>query len=58
MFVHALIFAGSQGRCLKTRPIGQVLKHLLIDLVSVNVMKQTRVMVILAYFTLFQPNSH
>ena len=55
---HALIFAGSRGCCLNTRPIGRVFKHLPRDPASVNAMKQTCVIVILAYFTLFQPNSH
>ena len=58
MFFHALTLAGFQGSCLNMRPIGQVLKHLLSDPASVNAMKQTCVVVILAYFTLFQPNSH
>ena len=57
-FFHALTFAGSRGRCLNSRPIGRVFKHLPRDPVSVNAMKQTCVIVILAYFTLFQPNSH
>ena len=48
MFFHALTFAGSRGCCLNTRPIGRVIKHLLRD--SARVM-----IVILAYFTLFQP---
>ena len=50
--------AGSQGCCLNTRPIGLVFKHLPRDPASVNAMKQTCVIVILAYFTIFQPNSH
>ena len=37
------------------RPIGRVLKHLLRDLASLNAMKQTCVIFILAYFTLLQP---
>ena len=58
-FSHALTFAGSRGRCLNTRLIGRVLKHLPRDLAaSLNAMKQTCVTVILAYFTLFHPNSH
>ena len=55
---HALTFAGSRGCCLNTRPIGRVFKHLPRDPASVNAMKQTCVIVILAYFTLLQPNSH
>ena len=58
MLFHAFTFAGSRESCSKTRPIGRVLKHIPRDLVSVNAMKQTCVIVILAYFTLFQPNSH
>ena len=41
---------------MNTRPIGRVLKHLLRDPASVDAMKQTCVIVILAYFTLYQPN--
>ena len=55
MFFHALAFAGSGGSFLNTRLKGQVLKHLLRDPASVNAMKQTCVIVILAYFTVFQP---
>ena len=53
MFFHALTFAGSQGSCLNTRRIGRVHKHLPMDAASVNAMKQTCVIVIFAYFTLF-----
>ena len=55
---HALTFMGPQGRCLNTRPVSRVLKHLPRDAASVNAMKQTCVIVILAYFTLFQPYSY
>ena len=55
MFFHALIFAGSRGSCLNMRPTGRIFKHLGSDPVSVNSMKQTYVIVILANFTLFQP---
>ena len=59
MCFHALSFARSRGSCLDTRPLGRVLKHLPRDPASVvNAMKQIFVIVILAYFTLFQPNSH
>ena len=58
MFFHVLTFAGSRGCGLNTRPIGRVIKHLPRDPASVNAMKQTCVLVILAYFTLFQLNSH
>ena len=51
MFFHALTFAGSRGRCLNTRPLGQVFKHRPRDQASVNAMKQTCVIVILAYST-------
>ena len=43
-----------RGRCLNTRPIGRVLKRLLRDPAIVNAMKQTCVIVILAYL----PNSN
>ena len=49
MFFHALTFAGSRVSCLNTRPIGIVFKHLQKDPTSVNAMKQTYVIVILAY---------
>ena len=58
MYFHALTFVGSQESCSNMRPIGRVLKDLERDLASINAMKQTCVIVILAYFTLFQPNSH
>ena len=51
MFFHALTFAGSRGSCLNTRPIARVFKHLPRDPARVNAMKQTCVIVILAYFT-------
>ena len=51
MFFHALIFAGSQGSCLNRRPFGGLFKHSPRDPASVNAMKQTCVIVILAYFT-------
>ena len=47
MFFHALTFAGFRGCCLNTRPIGRVFKHPR-DPASVNAMKQTCVIVILA----------
>ena len=55
MLFHALTFAGSQGRCLNTMHLGQVIKHRPSDLASVNAMKQKCVIVILAYSTGFQP---
>ena len=51
MFFHALTFAGSRGSCLNTRPLGQVFKQHQRDPASVNAMKQTCVIIILAYFT-------
>ena len=51
MFFHALSFAGSRGSCLNKRPIGRVFKHRPRDPASVNAMKQTCVIVILAYLT-------
>ena len=51
MFFHALTFAGSRGSCLNTRPSGRVFKHRPRDPASVIAMKQTCVIVILAYFT-------
>ena len=56
MFFHALKFTGSRGSCLNMKPLGEVFKYLLRDLASVNAMKQTCVIIILAYFTLLQPN--
>ena len=50
-FFHALIFAGSQGSCLDTRSLGRVFKHHPRDPASLNAMKQTCVIIILAYFT-------
>ena len=51
MFFYALTFAGSRGSCMNTRSIGQVFKLLSRDPASVNALKQTCVIVILAYFT-------
>ena len=56
MSFHALTLAGSRRTCLNTRVIGRVFKHFLKDPANVNAIKQTCVFVILAYFTLFQPN--
>ena len=47
----ALKLAGSRGSCLNTRPLGRVFKHRPRDPESFNAMKQTYVIVILAYFT-------
>ena len=58
MFFHVSTFAEFRGSNLNTRPVGRVLKHLPRDGASVNAMKQTCAIIILAYFTLFQPNSH
>ena len=43
---------------MNSRLIDRVFKNLPMDLANVNAMKQTCVIVILAYFTLFQPKSH
>ena len=51
MFFHALTLAGSRGSCLNMRPLGRVFKHRPRDPASVNAIKQTCVIVILAYFT-------
>ena len=51
MFFHGLTFAGSIGSCLNTRPLDRVSKHRPREPASVNGMKQTCVLVILAYFT-------
>ena len=58
MIFHALIFAGSQGSCLDMRSLGRVFKHRPRDPASLNAMKQTCVIVSLAYFTWFQPKPH
>ena len=47
-FMHFKTFAGSRGSCLNTRPSGRVFKHRPRDPASVNAMKQTCVIVILA----------
>ena len=54
MFYHPLTFAGSIGSYLNMMPSGRVFKHRPMNLASVNAMKQTCVIVILAYFTGFQ----
>ena len=51
MVFHALTFAGSRESCLNTRPLGRVFEHRPKDRASVNAMKKTCVIVILAYFT-------
>ena len=51
LLFQALTFSGFRGSCLKTRMSGQVFKHLPRDSASVHAMKQTSVIVILAYFT-------
>ena len=55
-FFHALTFDGSRGSCLNTRPLGQMFKHRPRDPTSVNAMKQTCVIVILAYLPDFSIN--
>ena len=54
MFFHTLTFVGYRGSCLNTRPF----KHRPRDLASVNAMKQTCMIIILAYYTWFQPKPH
>ena len=56
MFLHELKFVGFRGCCLKARPSDRLFKHRSRDPVSVNAMKQTCVIVILAYFTDFNRN--
>ena len=56
MFFHALTFARFRGSCLNTRPSGRVFKHHPRDPVSVNAIKQTCVIVILAYLPDFSLN--
>ena len=56
MFLHELKFVGSRGCCLNTRPSDREFKQRSRDLVSVNAMKQTCVIVILAYLTDFNLN--
>ena len=51
MVFHALTFAGSQGSCLNTWPLPGVFKLCPRNPASVNAMKQTCVIVFLAYFT-------
>ena len=58
MFFHALTFVGSRGSCFNTKPLGRAFKHLPRDPASVNAMKLTYVVVILAYFTGFKPKGH
>ena len=56
-FFHALTFVGSRG-LFEHKADKPSVQHNPRDPASVNAMKQTCVMAILAYFTLFQPNSH
>ena len=58
MIFHGIAFAGSEGNCLNTRPLGGVFKHRLRDPASVNAIKQPFVIVILAYVNRFQPKPH
>ena len=48
MFLHALTLAGSRGCCLNTSLLGRVFKHCLRDPASVNAMKQTCVITVVA----------
>ena len=49
-----MVFAGIRESFLNTRQIGGVFKHLPRDAASVNAMKQTCMLVILAHFTSLQ----
>ena len=51
MNFHAFTVVGSRGRCFNTRLLLRVFKHRPRDPALVNAMKQTFVVVILAYFT-------
>ena len=51
-FFHALTFAGSRGSCLNMRPLGRMFKLLPRDPANVNALKQTRLIVILAFYML------
>ena len=50
MFFHALTFAGSRGRCLNLRPLRWMFKLLPRDLANVNALKQTCLIIILAFY--------
>ena len=50
MFFHALTFSGSRGSCLDTRPPGRVFKLLPRDPANANALKQTCLIVILAFY--------
>ena len=58
MFFHALTFAGVPRMLFEHEADRPSVQHHPRDPASVNAMKQACVIVILAYFTLFQPNSH
>ena len=53
MVFHALSFAKSQGSCLKLRPLGQVFKLFLRDMVNVIALKQPSMIVILAFYMIY-----
>ena len=55
-FFHALTFVGPRGSCLNTRPQGRVFKRLPRDPANVNAMKQTYVIVILAFYLISVEN--
>ena len=50
MFFHALTFAGSRGSCLNMSPPGRMFKLLPSDPANVNALKQTCLIVILAFY--------
>ena len=49
MFFHASTFVGSPNSCLNMKPLGQMFKHLLRDLASVDAMKQACVIIIIMH---------
>ena len=58
MFFYALTFEWSRGSLFEHEAYQLRVQTSLDDPASVNVMKQKCVIVILAYFTLFHPNSY
>ena len=58
MFFHASTFAGSRESCFEHKPDRPSVQHHPMDPASVNAIKHRCVIVILAHFTLFQPNLH
>ena len=52
MVFHSLILAGSRGSCLKMKPLGRVFNLLPRDPTNVNALKQTFMIVVLAFYTI------